>query len=337
MTDVQTSTQPTEKPVFDNILDGADAILSRWEDADENQPSEDLAEEANEPLVDETELEPREEEEIDLEQEEAEEGEEDLESESEEQEELQELEITDDTEIEVLVDGKSHQVSLSNLKRLYGQEASLTRKSQETATQRKQAEEQLSKTNLVLSKMLERAEAKYKPYSEVDMLVASKSLSDEDFAQLRKEANDAETELKFLKEEADALYKDTQAQQQQKLQQAATEAVKVLQNDIPDWSNNLYNDIRTYAISEGLGEADVNSYVDPVVIKILNKARLYDQAKKVSTTKKKATAKKILRAKKAPQNDTQKKQKNMQAARERMRDSHDRDDIAEVILQRWES
>lgn len=337
MTDVQTSTQPTEKPVFDNILDGADAILSRWEDADENQPSEDLAEEANEPLVDETELEPREEEEIDLEQEEAEEGEEDLESESEEQEELQELEITDDTEIEVLVDGKSHQVSLSNLKRLYGQEASLTRKSQETATQRKQAEEQLSKTNLVLSKMLERAEAKYKPYSEVDMLVASKSLSDEDFAQLRKEANDAETELKFLKEEADALYKDTQAQQQQKLQQAATEAVKVLQNDIPDWSNNLYNDIRTYAISEGLGEADVNSYVDPVVIKILNKARLYDQAKKVSTTKKKATAKKILRAKKAPQNDTQKKQKNMQAARERMRDSHDRDDIADVILSRWES
>lgn len=337
MTDVQTSTQQTEKPVFDNILDGADAILSRWEDADENQPSEDLAEEANEPLVDETELEPREEEEIDLEQEEAEEEEEDLEPEAEEQEELQELEITDDTEIEVLVDGKSHQVSLSNLKRLYGQEASLTRKSQETATQRKQAEEQLGKTNLVLSKMLERAEAKYKPYSEVDMLVASKSLGDEDFAQLRKEANDAETELKFLKEEADALYKDTQAQQQQKLQQAATEAVKVLQNDIPDWSNNLYNDIRTYAISEGLGEADVNSYVDPVVIKILNKARLYDQAKKVSTTKKKATAKKILRAKKAPQNDTQKKQKNMQAARERMRDSHDRDDIADVILSRWES
>ena len=169
------------------------------------------------------------------------------------------------------------------------------------------------------------------------MLVASKSLGNEDFAQLRKEANDAETELKFLREEADALYKDTQAQQQQKLQQAATEAVKVLQNDIPDWSNNLYNDIRTYAISEGLGEADVNSYVDPVVIKILNKARLYDQAKKVSTTKKKATAKKILRAKKAPQTETQKKQKNMAAQRDKLRVSNDRDDIADVILSRWET
>lgn len=336
MDNVPQSTQENQKPVYDSVMDGADAILSRWEDAEEQQPSEDLAEEANEPLVEETELEPREEEEVDLEEEEVEE-EQDPEPEAEEQEELKELEITDDTEIEVLVDGQTHQVSLQNLKRLYGQEASLTRKSQETAAQRKEAEQQLSKTNLVLTKMLERAEAKYKPYSEVDMLVASKSLSDEDFAQLRKEANEAETEVKFLREEADALYKDMQNQQQQQMQQAATEAVKVLQNDIPEWSNNLYNDIRSYAITEGLPEQQVNSIVDPSVIKILNKARLYDQAKKVSTTKKKATAKKVLRAKKAPPNETQKKQQNMKAARERLRDSTDRDDIADVILQRWES
>ena len=42
-------------------------------------------------------------------------------------------------------------------------------------------------------------------------------------------------------------------------------------------------------------------YVDPIVIQILNKARLYDQGKRVATVKKKAaTKKKVLRSQKAP-------------------------------------
>ena len=67
---------------------------------------------------------------------------------------------------------------------------------------------------------------------------------------------------------------------------AAVECVKVLQEQIPDWSNALYNDIRHYAIAQGLPENDVNQYVDPAVITLINKARLYDEAKKVSTVKK---------------------------------------------------
>ena len=59
------------------------------------------------------------------------------------------------------------------------------------------------------------------------------------------------------------------------MQEQAREAVKVLQNDIPEWSNNLYDDIRAYAVSQGLQEAEVNTYVNPAVIMILNKARLF--------------------------------------------------------------
>ena len=57
----------------------------------------------------------------------------------------------------------------------------------------------------------------------------------------------------------------------------------------------------------GLPEEQVNNYVDPTVIKVLNKARLYDQAKQVTTTKKKRVAKKVLKSKKAPPNATQMK------------------------------
>ena len=59
--------------------------------------------------------------------------------------------------------------------------------------------------------MLEKARERYKPYSEVDMLVASKSMDTDDFAQLRKEAQQAADDVKFLEQEADAYFKQLQS------------------------------------------------------------------------------------------------------------------------------
>ena len=80
------------------------------------------------------------------------------------------------------------------------------RKSQETASKRKEADEAINKNHAVFQTLLAKAEEKYKPYAEVDMLLASKTMEADDFALLRKEAQDAETELKFLREEADKFY-----------------------------------------------------------------------------------------------------------------------------------
>ena len=111
----------------------------------------------------------------------------------------------------------------------------------------------------------------------------------------------------------------------------------MLEQDIPDWNNQLYDDIRSYAIGIGLPEEQVNNYVDPTVIKVLNKARLYDQAKQVPTTKKKRVAKKVLKSKKAPPNAAQMKAKRMASAKARLQErGNDIDDIADVLLQRWE-
>ena len=125
--------------------------------------------------------------------------------------------------------------------------------------------------------MLGRAEERFKPYSEVDMLLASKTMDAEDFAALRKEAQAASEDVRFLKEEADRFYGELQQQHQAAQKQAATEAVKVLQDAIPDWSNETYSDIRSYAVAQGLPEEQVNTIVDPAVIQIINKARLFDQ------------------------------------------------------------
>ena len=330
--------------------DAADAILARWEDAEETQPSEQELE-ATDEIIEETddESEPEFVEEDDSEEDfedpdtEEEEVEYDDEDDVEEDEETEEVsyEVSDDTEVEIVVDGESQQASIKELKRLYGQEAALTRKSQETASKRKEAEDALGKSNAILNRMLEKAQERYKPYADIDMLVASKQMTAEDFSQLRKEASEAEADLKFLSQEADQFYGELRQQQQSALREQAQGCVRDLQERIPEWSNDLYNDIRSYAISKGLPEEAVNNYVDPNVIELINKARLYDQGTRVAKVKKaKAPMKKrTLRAKKAPASAQDNKVKRMEATRAKLRQprrGQDLDDIADALMSRWE-
>ena len=304
------------KPQSLNLDQAQDAILAKWQvpDDDQQTETETIAPEAEveetdegvleieddqDDVVDQTDDTDPDDEEVEPEDEDEEEYDED----DDEEEKAEAKPLDDEQKVEVLVDGETKSVSVRALKRLYGQEASLTRKSQEVSQQKKDAQAQIERSHVTLQKLLERAQEQFKPYAEVDMLVASKTMSDEDFAALRKEAQLASDNLKFLNEEAEKFYGDLKAKQQEALQKQAQECVKVLQEDIQDWSNSMYNDIRSYAVSQGLSEEEVNQYVDPNVIKILNKARLYDQGKqKAAVKKKKPSAKKVFAVEKGTTN-----------------------------------
>lgn len=328
--------------------DAAESILGNWEDPE--TVSEDEQEATDETTSDETEVEESvetedetedlesDEDDEDPEEEEPEDTEDDQEEEQDEDsEEAEVVAFDDETLVDISVDGETKQASIKDLKRLYGQEASLTRKSQETASQRKTADEQLQKADASLQAMISRAQERFKPYSEVDMLVASKNMSAEDFTQLRAEAKQAEDDLKFLTEEADGFYGYVKQQQAQAQQEQAKECVKVLQREIPDWNNALYNDIRQYAITNGLPEEAVNQYVDPNVLMLLNKARMFDQTTKVATVKKAKAAKKVLRTKKAPPTKSDIKRDRQRKNVERLRSANnDLDNIADVIMSNWE-
>ena len=186
-------------------VDPTEAILQRWEDPDEKQASED-PEEATADVTEETndvELDDSEEIQDDDDLEDDTDLDEDIEEDAEETEdeddgEEETIELSDDTMVEVVVSGETQQVSVGDLKRLAGQEKSLTQKSQEVSRLRKEAVESSEKSHLVLQKLIEKAEAEYKPYADVDMLVASKTMSDNDFAALRKEAQLAKANLDFF-------------------------------------------------------------------------------------------------------------------------------------------
>lgn len=342
-----------EEPVALDLDGAAEAILKNWEDAEKpsegnleaNDESVETTEESsNENTESEVEVEENDDlQEEDPETEESDESEVEDETSEEQEEEPVEEEVAileDDAVVQVTVDGKTEEVSVKSLKRLHGQESSLTKKSQEVSNQRKEADEALKQADFVMQSMLTRAEERYKPYAEVDMLLASKTMEADDFALLRSEANQAQSDLKYLKEESQKFYTEAQEKMVAQQQENAKKAIEVLQRDIPEWSTKLYDQIREFSITSGLPEQEVNQYSDPTVIKLLHKAMLYDKSKKTANVKKvKAKKTKVLRSKKAPPSPKQTKDVRKQAAYDKLRTQggSDLDDISAAILAGWES
>ncbi len=327
---------------FQDNSDVAAALLDKWEDADP-QPSEPDRKATSEEAVDET---PVDENDTQAEPEddgsEADPEVEAQEADTEEPEETEEtITVTDDSMVEINVGDEEHQVSVKDLKRLWGQEKSLTVKSQKTAALQKEASDQTNRAAAQLQKLVERAEAKAKPFKEVDMLIASQTMEAKDFAQLRKEAKEASDDLDFVKAEADTFFNELSKEQQAKQQQEAQECLKVLRNDLPDWNNALYDDIRNYAVSSGMPIEAVNSYTNPDVIKLINKARLYDQSKKTAVVKKAKAPTRVLRSKKAPPNKNDERVDKRADALKNMRthgggQGDDLDAVAAAIMAGWD-
>ena len=333
------------------IDEAAEAFLDRWND-DEN-PAEGEAEIATSDIDNVTENDGAELSEEDFEDDDFQESDPDEEAETEEdfdedEEDGPEAYLADDESlVEITVNGTVEQVSVKDLKRLHGQEASLTRKSQDLAAQRKATEAEFMRTQAAYSKMLERAESRLKPYQDLDMLVASQRMDPDTFAQLRADAKAAEDDVKFLKEEHNSMMAELQQEQQAQIKRAAQDCVRVLEEQLPDWGSDLYQEIRNYAVASGLPQEQVDQYVDPNVIILLNKARMYDQSKTAAQTKK-AKAKvvrakgktKVLSSKKAPPSQARGKEarriKAQQKLRENPRYGGDMDTVAEALMARWE-
>jgi hypothetical protein len=196
----------------------------------------------------------------------------------------EETEVTpegDDVEVIVRVDGEDRKVSVRDLKRLYGQEAALTRKSQEVSAARTEAQVKTDRAIAALAKLREKAEARLAPYRGVDWNIVAADYSRDVYEQLKVDATAAAEDLKFLNEELDGHLKAAQAERHQQVQAAAAEAVKVLSNPetgIPNWGEAVYREIMEYGASQGVPMELMQAATDPVLIKAFHKAMLWDRA-----------------------------------------------------------
>jgi cellobiose-specific phosphotransferase system component IIA len=185
----------------------------------------------------------------------------------------------DESEVTVQVDGKDLTVKVKDLKRLYGQEASLTQKSQAVAAASRTLETQSLYLAKIIDTRLKSAEAKVAKYKDVDLFKASRELEPEEFDALRAAKADAESEFKLLTEEAqEFMVRATQARTELVKEQAKVSLVEI-KKAIPEWNDKLYSDIRLYAIGQGLDRDTVNEVIDPGAIIMMHKAMLFDAAK----------------------------------------------------------
>lgn len=321
--------------------DAETAFLSRMTGA-EKPPKEnetDHEEDEREPKAAEETEEPQEETPSD--EPDDEEGEEDADGDDETDEEPKaKTKSEDDVIVKIKVGDKEHEVPVKDLKRLFGQEAALTRKSQEVAAARTNIEQIGAKQTAALSAMITRAQARAQPYAQLDFLALAKdpNISGEELTALRNEAQKAFDDVNFYGQELDTVMKGAQAQRADTMRMAAIEAQKVLNDPakgIEGWNQGMYNDIRSFAITNGLPTDMVNEITDPAIIKLLHKAMQFDRGQKAlsKTSQVVKTPKKIIKSS-SSEATTNLKPRSDQKATEALRRSGSVDDAADIFLAR---
>jgi hypothetical protein len=260
------------------------------------------------------------------------------------------------TYVKIKVGEEEHEVPVSKLTRLYGQEASLTKKSMEVAELRKAADAEAQKNALATQALLNHAEARWKPYADLDFnLLATQvgregGITHEEYAALRNNAQAAWEEKQFLSQNLDAYVQEVRTRETKALQEKAKEALKVLsgpadKGGIEGWSQKLYDDIRAYGISYGIPAEVINTTVDPLAIRLMHDAMMYsrmrDTKSEVKTVKVAKGPKKIVkttnrsadtstRSAGSPSSEANK-------ALTRLKQTGSQDDAAEALLARWKS
>lgn len=242
----------------------------------------------------------------------------------------------DDAEISYTVDGVEHKASVKELKRLAGQEAALTRKSQEVAEKTKRTDELGTHHFNALAVLQQRAEDEYKPYANIDMLVASRDMDPEEFAAVRAEQARTYENYKFFSNELEGLVQHNSQQAQERFQTEATEAIKVLSDPvkgIPGYNEAMYNEICDFAKAQGMSPQRVYGITDPIAIKLLHMAMAQSKVQKVSTVKKAGSAKQPLKS--SGINPSEKAAPSVKSAMAKLKNSGNREDAANLFMTRW--
>lgn len=290
---------------YENEDDTANAFLKLW-DAEEPSEKEDKEGETETAKAEEDTEDTTEADETEGEIEDAETPSEDAEENEGEADTKAEKKYADDegTYVKVKVGEEEHEVAVKDLKRLFGQEASLTKKSQEVAERAKAAEHAQAKSLAALDVMVKRAQEAANPYRNVNwaLLMKDPNVSHEDVGALQEAAKAAFENEAFLTGQLDNFMQEVQAQQAQAQAQAAQACIKALTDDksptyIKGWDQKLYNDMRSFAVSMGANQQMVDGLTDPAAFKLIHMAMQFHKgAQKTVTQKVNKAPKKIVKA-----------------------------------------
>ncbi len=185
----------------------------------------------------------------------------------------------DEPEFEVKVGEETRKAKLSELTRLYGQEAALTQKAQALAEVRAKVDVDSARATTALTTQTERAQKAWEPYSKLDFLALSTQMESADFVQLRAEAQAALANVNFFTQELDGLQKATaertSAANTERAQAAIAELTDPVKG-IKGWGKDLHEELVKYGEANGM--KDARALLDAAPFRILHKAMLADRA-----------------------------------------------------------
>jgi len=331
---------------FDTVDDGAEALLRRWtEGAQDELPDDDEEENREDRDDDETDEEEDSEETL---EDSDEDGESDDEAEDDEDDQdnddkdnKKKKVLDDDAVTKLTVDGKEVEVKVKDLKRLYGQEAALTRKSQEVAELRRRNEEQGARYVAASEQLLTRAQQRFQPYAQIDWALAVKELDSESYKALRDEATRAYEDVQFYTQELDGFMAKANEQKHVELITEAKATLKELSDPakgIPGFSEALYDEMRSFAINQGVPTHVVDTIVSAPIIRLMHKAYLYEKGQKASTKVVDKKAKKIIKTRSSSEESRKAftPKKDGEIAK-RFKQSGSQEDAMELLMKRWAS
>ena len=314
--DMVSDAGPSEQELLDAvmrqspIMEEIDAPPLPTEEEIEEDPEE-LVEE--DPETSESETDEEEEVEEEVEETEGEDGVEETPTQEPEVYTADDLDL--DAKVSVKVDGEEMEVSFGDLLKGYQTDAHLSKKGRELGEAQKTLEEERTKK---LEEVEQIAGANVAMLTSVEQMHAKK------YHDLEKKINDARDsgdtyelpELKDQREQAQQNYwkarnqreglikrvqEQKEAYDQEQLAQQLNHFQEVIPDMIPDFDDKVAQDIRAFAMEEGISEGLLDSVVDPNVVKFIDDYRRLKQGVNKGAAKRKAVpSKKALPTKKAP-------------------------------------
>jgi hypothetical protein len=235
----------------------------------------------------------------------------------------------DTAKVKVTVDGVETEFTVANLKRLAGQEASLTRKSQD-------ADVVGGRAAAALQAALYAVDEDLSAYEGVDWTLEATRMDPNEFAWQRSNFTRLMGKREQVIGAAQGFQTAVQGRQQNISEDAVREAVGELTADIPNWSDSLYGSIMDYAVKQGLDANDVSQITNAKIIKLLHKAMSHDTAKATVARSKplaQPTVNKV--ARRAPPGAGSPTARTTQAEKALSRGNVSVDDGVAILMGRW--
>jgi len=333
MADKQAAPQETQTQPG-SIMEAQEVLLGLMESEEEKPETEEAAPTEEEESTEETQ-------------------DESLEEESEEEAEEEESEESDDEEEEALyavtVNGEEHEVSLDELMKGYSRQSDYTKKTQELSQGRKEIEEAKYTYDSALTQM---QQERQHYVTQLNQILQNSSNNLNEYNKINWDALKEDDPIEYVKMKEDfregkEKMQALDQQRQMAMQQQQAEAQKVQQEVIqgerarmvealPEWGDpekqkELATDVKTYALSQGFSEEELNSLVDHRSVLVLMKAAKYDALENADVKSKKLKNKpKVIRSGKGRTSGENSKSKRT-AKMKRLRSSGHVDDAASIL------